>query len=346
MAVTTIEWDNGKVKLIDQTLLPNEVKYITCDTVECVWEAIKMLRVRGAPAIGIAGALGTVVGVWDVEAATYQEFEDKLNQVTDYLATSRPTAVNLFWALSRMKTVAQQHKTQDITTLKETLLAEALKIIEEDRLMCRAIGGHGQKLVKTKDTILTHCNAGGLATSGYGTALAVMFAAHEAGKSIKVYADETRPLLQGARLTTWELMQAGIDVTLICDNMAAQVMKEGKINSVIVGADRIAANGDAANKIGTYGVAVLAKEHKIPFYVAAPTSTLDMTLKTGEDIPIEQRGAEEITEGFGKRTAPANAKVYSPAFDVTPARLIDAIITENGIARKPYTESLAALFPE
>jgi len=210
--------------------------------------------------------------------------------------------------------------------------------------MCRDIGEHGQELVKSGDTILTHCNAGGLATSGYGTALAVMFAAHEAGKSIQVYADETRPLLQGARLTTWELMQAGIDVTLICDNMAAQVMKEGKINCVVVGADRIAANGDTANKIGTYGLAVLAKEHKVPFYIAAPTSTLDMTLKTGEEIPIEERGAEEITEGFGKRTAPVDVKIYSPAFDVTPARLVDAIITEKGIAEKPFTKSLAALF--
>jgi len=224
------------------------------------------------------------------------------------------------------------------------LLAEAQKIIDEDKDMCRAIGRNGAELISEGHTILTHCNAGGLATADYGTALAVMFSAHEQGKSIKVFADETRPLLQGARLTTWELMQAGIDVTLICDNMAAQVMKEGKIDCVIVGADRIAANGDAANKIGTYGVAILAKEHKIPFYVAAPTSTLDMSLAIGDLIPIEQRGAEEITEKFGKRTAPEGVKVYSPAFDVTPARMIDAIITEKRVVRAPYTENLAALF--
>ena len=343
MPVTTIDWLDGKVKLIDQTLLPNEVKYIYCDSVESVWESIKMLRVRGAPAIGIAGALGAVLGIWDSAASTYEEFEAQLQKTTDYLATSRPTAVNLFWALDRIKSTAKRHWNRSIDELKEILLAEAQKIILEDQKMCRAIGTHGQQLVSDGDTILTHCNAGGLATSGYGTALAVMFAACEAGKKIKVYADETRPLLQGARLTTWELMQAGIEVMLICDNMAAQVMKEGKIDSVIVGADRIAANGDTANKIGTYNVAVLAKEHKIPFYVAAPTSTFDLTLATGDLIPIEQRRAEEITEGFGKRTAPLNVNVYSPAFDVTPARLIDAIITEKGLVRKPYTSNIASL---
>ncbi|HIE26295.1 TPA: S-methyl-5-thioribose-1-phosphate isomerase, partial [Candidatus Poribacteria bacterium] len=262
MPLTTIEWIDGKVKLIDQTLLPNEVKYIYCDSVESVWESIKMLRVRGAPAIGIAGALGAVLGIWNLTTTKYEEFETQLQKITDYLATSRPTAVNLFWALDRMKSTAKRHRNSGIDELKEILLAEAQKIIMEDQTMCRAIGRHGQQLVNDGDTILTHCNAGGLATSGYGTALAVMFAASEAGKKIRVYADETRPLLQGARLTTWELMQAGIEVTLICDNMAAQVMKEGKIDSVVVGADRIAANGDTANKIGTYNVALLAKEHK------------------------------------------------------------------------------------
>ena len=344
MPVSTIEWHDGKVKLIDQTLLPVEFKYIYCESVDEVWEAIKVLRVRGAPAIGIAGALGTVLGIWDSNVQSYPEFKSQLDKVTDYLATSRPTAVNLFWALDRMKATAEANKDKDVLQLKQILLAEAQKIIDEDKAMCRAIGRNGAELISDGDTILTHCNAGGLATADYGTALAVMFTAHEQGKSIKVFADETRPLLQGARLTTWELMQAGINVTLICDNMAAQVMKEGKIDCVIVGADRIAANGDTANKIGTYSVAVLAKEHKIPFYVAAPTSTLDMSLATGHLIPIEQRGAEEITEGFGKRTAPEGVKVYSPAFDVTPARLIDAIITEKGIARAPYTESLAAMF--
>ena len=343
MPISTIEWADGRVRLIDQTLLPNEFKQIYCDDVETVWEAIKLLRVRGAPAIGIAGALGAVLGIWESEATNYDDFASELKKATDYLATSRPTAVNLFWALDRIKTTAEQHKQLDIPKLKEALLAEALQIIEEDQAMCRAIGQHGLELLQNGDTILTHCNAGGLATSDYGTALAVMFAAHDAGRNITVYADETRPLLQGARLTTWELMQAGIDVTLICDNMAAQVMKEGKIQHVVVGADRIAANGDTANKIGTYGVAILAKEHGIPFYVAAPTSTLDLSLETGEQIPIEQRGAEEVTEGFGKRTAPEGVKVYSPAFDVTPAHLITAIITEKGIAYPPYKIRMKAL---
>ena len=336
MPLPTIEWHDGKVRLIDQTLLPNELKYIECENVDEVWEAIKVLRVRGAPAIGIAGALGTVLGIWNSDAKSFSEFNEQLQKVTSYLAESRPTAVNLFWALDRMKAVAGANKDKDIPQLKEILLAEVQKIIVEDKAICRAIGRNGAELIKDDDTILTHCNAGGLATADYGTALAVIFTAHEQEKQIKVFADETRPLLQGARLTAWELMQAGIDVTLICDNMAAQVMKEGRINCVIVGADRIAANGDTANKIGTYGVAVLAKEHKIPFYVAAPTSTLDLSIATGDLIPIEQRKAEEITEGFGERTAPQGVKVYNPAFDVTPARLIDAIITEKGIIRPPY----------
>lgn len=343
MAISTIEWDNGRIKLIDQTLLPNEFKQIYCDDLASIWEAIKSLRVRGAPAIGIAAALGAVLGIWNSKAENYDEFERELKTATDYLATSRPTAVNLFWALDRMTNTAEKYKHLSIPDLKIRLLMEAEEIIEEDKVMCRAIGQHGMSLLKENDTILTHCNAGGLATSDYGTALAVMFSAHDAGKKIKVFADETRPLLQGARLTTWELMQAGIDVTLICDNMAAQVMKEGKIQCVIVGADRIAANGDTANKIGTYNVAILAKAHEIPFYVAAPTSTLDFALETGAEIPIEERAAEEITEGFGKLTAPEGVKVYSPAFDVTPASFVTAIITEKGIARAPFIESLKAL---
>ena len=342
MAVSTIEWENGRIRMIDQTLLPTEFKQIYCDDIASVWEAIKALRVRGAPAIGIAAALGAVLGTWNSTATTYDAFAAELKSATDYLATSRPTAVNLFWALDRINRTAAENSHLDIPALKARLLAEAQEIIEEDKAMCRAIGQHGMALLNENDTILTHCNAGGLATSDYGTALAVMFSAHEAGKNIHVFADETRPLLQGARLTTWELMQAGIDVTLICDNMAAQVMKEGKIQCVIVGADRIAANGDTANKIGTYNVAILAEAHGIPFYVAAPTSTLDFALKTGDEIPIEQRAAEEITEGFGKVTAPEGVKVYSPAFDVTPAALVTAIITEKGVARPPYTESLSA----
>lgn len=341
MPIPTIEWVDGRVRLIDQTLLPNEFKQIYCDDVESVWEAIKSLRVRGAPAIGIAGALGAVLGVWKSNVVSYPDFAAELKKVTEYLATSRPTAVNLFWALERIEQTAEKHKDLEISQLKEVLLNEAQCIIEEDREKCRAIGQHGLDLIGNGDSILTHCNAGGLATSDYGTALAVMFSAHESGKNITVFADETRPLLQGARLTAWELMQAGIDVTLICDNMAAQVMKEGKIQCVIVGADRIAANGDTANKIGTYNVAILAKAHDIPFYVAAPTSTLDLSLKTGDLIPIEQRAAEEVTEGFGNRTAPEGVKVYSPAFDVTPAHLITAIITEKGIAHPPFEESLS-----
>ena len=342
MAFSTIEWADGRIRMIDQTLLPTEFKQIYCDDIASVWEAIKSLRVRGAPAIGIAGALGAVLGIWDSTATTYDAFAGELKSATDYLATSRPTAVNLFWALDRMNRTAAENARLEIPALKARLLAEAQEIIEEDKAMCRAIGQHGMALLDENDTILTHCNAGGLATSDYGTALAVMFSAHEAGKNIRVFADETRPLLQGARLTTWELMQAGIDVTLICDNMAAQVMKEGKIQCVIVGADRIAANGDTANKIGTYNVAILAEAHGIPFYVAAPTSTLDFALKTGDEIPIEQRAAAEVTEGFGKVTAPEGVKVYSPAFDVTPAALVSAIITEKGVARPPYTESLGA----
>ena len=342
MPIPTIEWVDGRIHLIDQTLLPNEFNQIYCDDVESVWEAIKSLRVRGAPAIGIAGALGAVLGIWKSKATNYLDFSSELKEVIDYLATSRPTAVNLFWALERIKQTAEKHKDLEIAQLKNVLLDEAQNIIEEDRARCRAIGQHGLDLIHNGDTILTHCNAGGLATSDYGTALAVMFSAHDSGKNISVYADETRPLLQGARLTAWELMQAGIDVTLICDNMAAQVMKEGKIQSVIVGADRIAANGDTANKIGTYNVAILANVHDIPFYVAAPTSTLDLSLKTGDLIPIEQRAAEEVTEGFGSRTAPEGVNVYSPAFDVTPAHLITAIITEKGIAHPPYEKSLAS----
>ncbi|NOX96709.1 MAG: S-methyl-5-thioribose-1-phosphate isomerase [Nitrospirae bacterium] len=340
MPLPTIEWDKGKVKMIDQTRLPDELVYIYCSEVKSVWEAIKNLRVRGAPALGIAAALGTVVGIQDSQAVDYDNFYKELEEVTGYLATARPTAVNLFWALDRMKAVAEANREQALSRIKELLLKEALNVIEENRKECRDIGRNGAELIKDGDTVLTHCNAGGLATADYGTALALIFTAQEEGKRIKVYADETRPLLQGARLTTWELLQAGIDTTLICDNMAAQVMKEGRVNMVLVGADRIAANGDTANKIGTYGLAVLAEAHNIPFYVAAPTSTFDLSLDNGSQIPIEEREAEEITCSFGKRIAPEGVKVYCPAFDVTPARLITAIVTEKGIARPPYGDSL------
>ena len=329
----TVQWVGdlpGHLRLIDQTLLPTQVAYRDCRTVEEVWESIRMLRVRGAPAIGVTAALGLVVGIQThAEPATYAK---RLQEVADYLRTSRPTAVNLFWAIERLEKKVRLLPEQSSPVLRtRALLAEALAIEEEDRRMCRTIGRIGAQLVQPGQGILTHCNAGGLATAEYGTALAVMYSALEQGKQFQVFADETRPLLQGARLTAWELQQAGIDVTLICDSMAAQVMREGKIQLVVVGADRIAANGDTANKIGTYGVAVLARAHGIPFYVAAPSSTFDLGINDGSQIPIEQRDPREITEGLGKVIAPQGIRVYNPAFDVTPADLIAGIITEKGL---------------
>ena len=347
--IETLSWcgdhRTGFLWLIDQTLLPEELMEIDCKSIEAVWEAIKSLRVRGAPAIGISAAYGVCVGMqlmlFSDEECPEEIFFSRLDYVVEYLASSRPTAVNLFWALDRMKAKAYSLRGQTANEIAIALLAEAKAIHEEDRAICRAIGRYGNELVKDGDSFLTHCNAGGLATADYGTALAVFFAAAEAGKKIHVFADETRPLLQGARLTAWELMQRKIPVTLLCDSMAAMVMKQGKVNAVIVGADRIAANGDTANKIGTYGVAVAAQAHNIPFYVAAPVSTFDLTLKTGDEIPIEERDESEITCGFGKRTAPEGVQVYNPAFDVTPARLITGIITEKGIIR-PVDEKVIA----
>ena len=343
----TMRWNggpDGSLTMIDQTLLPVEFKEINCRTVEEVWEAIKMLRVRGAPAIGCAAAYGVIIGVQgEGVSADRQAFNAKLKQVTDYLAESRPTAVNLFWALDRMKAVAQENSSFSPNEIHARLLEEAQAIEVEDREMCAAIGQHGATLIEQGTGILTHCNAGGLATAGDGTALSVMFAAAAQGKDIHVYADETRPLLQGARLTTWELQQRGVPVTLICDSMAGQVMKEKRVQAVITGADRIAANGDACNKIGTYSVAVLAKAHGIPFYVAAPSSTFDLSLATGDQIPIEERMSEEITAGMGKQTAPDETNVYNPAFDVAPAELIEVIITEKGIISPVTTENVAAM---
>ncbi len=336
----TIEWIGdtaGFVRLIDKTLLPTALEYRDCRTVEVVWEAIRALRVRGAPAIGVAAAMGVVVGLQG-HVSGRDVFLARLREVCDYLATSRPTAVNLFWAIERMRSLGLKLSAErQPADVHDALHREALAIEEEDRRMCRAIGAHGAALIGEGTGVLTHCNAGGLATADYGTALAVLFTAHEQGKRFRVFADETRPLLQGARLTAWESMQRGLDVTLICDSMAAQVMKEGRIQAVVVGADRIAANGDTANKIGTYGVAVLAKAHDIPFYVAAPSSTFDLSLATGDAIPIEQRDPREVTHGFGRQTAPEGVRVYNPAFDVTPAGLIEAIITERGVIR-PVTE--------
>ena len=328
--------------LIDQTRLPGELVEIACRDVETVWEAIKVLRVRGAPAIGVAAAYGVCVGLQTVCGSSIPELYSRLEEVTDYLATSRPTAVNLFWALQRMRDHAETLRGfSSSNEIRARLLDEARAIEQEDRAMCRAIGSHGAGLFADGAGVLTHCNAGGLATSDYGTALAVFFAAHEAGKQLHVYADETRPLLQGARLTAWELQQRGIDVTLICDSMAAQVMREGRVQGVVVGADRIAANGDTANKIGTYGVAVLADAHDIPFYVAAPSSTFDLSIASGDEIPIEHRDPREITHGFGRQTAPDGISVYNPAFDVTPSKYIAGFITERGIISPPFVEEIA-----
>jgi methylthioribose-1-phosphate isomerase len=344
-APVTLTWVgdvDGFLRLLDQTLLPTRLEYRDCRTVEEVWEAVRSLRVRGAPAIGIAAAYGVVVGMQSVGDDRPEAFEPRLREVTAYLRTSRPTAVNLFWALERMERKVEGPAGRPPSELARLLLEEALLIEEEDREMCRAIGRAGAALVGDGQGVLTHCNAGGLATADYGTALAVLFTAAEQGKHIRVYADETRPLLQGARLTTWELQQRGIDVTLICDSMAAQVMKEGRVQVVITGADRIAANGDTANKIGTYGVALLARAHDLPFYVAAPSSTFDVSLATGTDIPIEQRDPREVTHGLGRQTAPDGVKVYNPAFDVTPAQLIAGIITEKGVIRPVTAESIRA----
>lgn len=344
MPVNTIAVENGEVKIIDQTLLPTETKFITINTIGEMWEAIKVLRVRGAPAIGIAAALGTYIGVKNSTAQTFDEFWQDIVKASDYLATSRPTAVNLFWALNRMKQLVQENKHLPIPQLIETILKTAETMIEEDTAICRAIGENGALLLQDGDGILTHCNAGGLATARYGTALAPVFVAKEMGKNLNVFADETRPLLQGSRLTSWELREAGVPVTLICDNMAASVMAKGWVQAVIVGTDRVAANGDVANKIGTYGVALLARAHNIPFYVAAPLSSIDMSLSEGSLIPIEERPAEEITHGFGKQTAPEGIKVYNPAFDVTPNELVTALITEKGVIYPPFRENLEKMF--
>ncbi len=343
----TLSWvgqTEGWLTLIDQTLLPLELRYIECRNVESVWEAIRSLRVRGAPAIGIAAAYGVCVGLQSAMSDDETRFFARLEKITSYLATSRPTAVNLFWALDRMRQRAESLRGSAApAAILAALLAEARGIEEEDRHCCREIGRHGAALLSNGQGVLTHCNAGGLATADYGTALALFFAAQESGKQIHVYADETRPLLQGARLTAWELQQRGIEVTLICDSMAAQVMREGRVQAVVTGADRIAANGDTANKIGTYGVALLAAAHDIPFYVAAPTSTFDFSLADGDQIPIEQRDPREITHSFGKQTAPDGIQVYNPAFDVTPARLIQAIICERGIIEPVSRERIAAM---
>ncbi|WP_442600356.1 S-methyl-5-thioribose-1-phosphate isomerase [Neobacillus sp. D3-1R] len=340
----SVSYENGILTILDQTKLPNITEFIQIERIEDAWDAIKQLKVRGAPAIGIAAAYGLLLGIRDVSEENFESFYHEFQKHSEYLASSRPTAVNLFWALQRMNDRVLKEKDLPVSKIKEKLEQEAHLIRQEDEEVCRSIGEHALTLFKDGMGILTHCNAGGIATAKYGTALAPIYLAKEKGWDIKVFADETRPLLQGARLTTWELMQAGIDVTLITDSMAAMVMSKGLVQAVIVGCDRVAANGDVANKIGTYGVALLAKAHNIPFYVAAPLSTVDLSTKNGNEIPIEERGSQEITEGFGKLTAPEGVKVFNPAFDVTPAENITAIITEKGVIKGNYQEELAKLF--
>lgn len=351
MLISPIDWigerdrpREGHVRLIDQTRLPGELVHLDCRDVGTLWEAIRSLRVRGAPALGVAAAMGAVLGLKDTGAETGEELVRELDKVADYIGTSRPTAVNLFWALDRMRRRARELESRPAEEVLEALLAEAISIQEEDRALCLALGRAGAELIPDGARVLTHCNAGALATSGHGTALGVVFAAKEAGKRIEVFADETRPLLQGARLTTWELLRAGVSTTLICDSMAGVVMREKGVTCVIVGADRIAANGDTANKIGTYGLAVLAKAHGVPFYVAAPSSTFDLSLASGAEIPIEERPAEEVKKPFGVMTAPAEVAVFNPAFDVTPAELVAAFVTEKGVLRPPFEKTIAASF--
>lgn len=348
MITSALKWvgdTEGFLELIDQRRLPGELLKLRCKNVEQLFDAIKSLAVRGAPAIGVAGAYGLVLSIQKLNnSGDLKMAFAALNKAREYLASSRPTAVNLLWAMDRVIKKAEQFTgdkpATDLQTLKDIVLNEANAIFQEDAAMCLRIGENGQKFIKQGDGILTHCNAGALATAGRGTALSIMFEAHEKGKKFRVYADETRPLLQGSRLTAWELKQAGIDVTIICDNMAGWLMKQGKINAVFTGADRIAANGDAANKIGTYSVAVLAKKHNIPFYIAAPSSTFDLGIKNGSQIPIEQRPAQEVACLGDKIIAPNGVDVYNPAFDVTEAALITAIITEKGVIENPNTGSV------
>ena len=338
--VETIEWTADGVVMIDQTRLPLKEEYVTCRNYQEVATAIRDMIIRGAPAIGVAAAMGVAIGV---EKADPENLDAQVATICDTLAATRPTAVNLFWGIERMKRLYASLRGRPLAEIRARMTREARLVRDEDIAINRAIGSHGAPLVPDHKTVLTHCNAGALATAGYGTALGVIRAAREMGKEIDVFADETRPFLQGARLTVWELQQDRIPTTLITDNMAGHFMKAGRIGCVVVGADRIAANGDVANKVGTYSVAVLAKENGVPFYVAAPISTLDLTLASGEQIPIEERSAAEVTHVFGHQVAPSGTDVKNPAFDVTPARYVSGIITEKGVARAPYETSLKEL---
>jgi methylthioribose-1-phosphate isomerase len=340
----SVKWEEDRLVILEQTKLPLETVYETLTDIQQVWDAIYLLKVRGAPAIGIAAGYGLYISVKDLATTDLELFRTELKKNSDYLNSSRPTAVNLFWALDRLGKLAQAYAGQSVAELKTLLLAEAHAIKRENEAICQSIAENGLPLLQDGMGILTHCNAGPVAcASRYGTALGPVFLAAEKGMQLKLYADETRPLNQGSRLTAWELQQGGIDVTLICDDMTATVMAQGKVQAVIVGCDRVARNGDVANKIGTYGVAILAKEHQIPFYVAAPSSTIDLAIASGKEIVIEERPAKEITCGFGKRTAPLDIKVYNPAFDVTPAQYVTAIITEKGVIYPPFGPQLARL---
>src|SRR5512147_3018440 len=345
--IKTVEWTDSGVRFIDQTKLPTEERYVTCASYEEVAHAIKTMIVRGAPAIGVAAAMGIALGARDAEGDHVSEFRRRFDEICETMAETRPTAVNLFWAIRRMQQKFESLSEQPVARIKQELIAEAQRIYVEDLAVNEAMGRHGATLMPASGNVLTHCNAGALATAGgYGTALGVIRAAVQTGKKISVYADETRPFLQGSRLTAWELMKDGIQTTVISDNMAGSMMRQGKIQAVVVGADRIAANGDVANKIGTYSVAVLAKENNIPFYVAAPWSTVDLACPDGDLIPIEQRSAREVTHIAGKQMTPVGVKIENPAFDVTPNQYVTAIITERGVAKAPYGESLRKLVAE
>src|SRR2546429_2302711 len=344
--VQTLEWTDSGVRFIDQTKLPTEEAYVTCKTYGQVADAIRNIVVRGAPAIGVAAAMGIALGVKNSKAETVGELKPEFDRICEVMGDTRPTAVNLFWAIRRMREKFELLRVRPLPQLKQAVIAEARRMHAEDIAANQAMGRHGATLMPASGGVLTHCNAGALATCGYGTALGVIRAAVEQGKKIHVYADETRPFLQGSRLTAWELMKDGIPTTVIADNMAGAMMKQGKIAAVVVGADRIAANGDVANKIGTYTVAVLAREHDIPFYVAAPFTTIDMDTLDGSRIPIEQRNPREVTHFAGKAVTPEGVEIENPAFDVTPARFVTAIITERGIVRAPYEEGLRKLSEE
>jgi methylthioribose-1-phosphate isomerase len=344
--IQTLEWTDSGVRFIDQTKLPTEEVYVNCTTYEQVADVIRNMVVRGAPAIGVAAAMGIALGVKNSKAENGAELKKDFDQICDVIGKTRPTAVNLFWAIRRMQDKFEYLRMRPINQVKQSLVEEAQRMHAEDIAANQAMGRHGATLMPSSGGVLTHCNAGALATAGYGTALGVIRAAVEQGKKIHVYADETRPFLQGSRLTAWELNKDGIPTTVISDNMAGAMMKQGKIGAVVVGADRIAANGDVANKIGTYTVAVLAKEHGIPFYVAAPFSTIDMETADGSGIPIEQRSSREVTHIAGKQMVPDGVEVENPAFDVTPAKYVTAIVTERGIAKAPYVETLKKLAEE